>query len=70
VLYKWEEGEIYSVQNTQADVYYESFTGLFYFDQARSRHSRYLNGERFRTNYQQSSLQFLVYSVINVKFFE
>lgn len=58
------------VWSRQEDLHYGSFIRIFYFDQQRSRHSRYLNSERFRTNYQQSSFQFYICSVINVKFFE
>lgn len=65
-----KEGKINSVWNIQEDLYYKSFIRIFYFDQQRSRHPRYVNSERLRTNYQQSSFQFHICGVINVKFFE
>lgn len=65
-----KEGEINSVWSRQEGLYYKPFVRICYFDQLRSKHSRCLDSERFITNYQQSSFQFGVRSVINVKFFE
>lgn len=44
--------------------------GTFCFDRQKSWHFKYLNSERFRTNYQQSCFQFHTRSPISVKFLE